>query len=259
MFVHVGLHLGPGVESPQRDPVRNLSATSGGTQPTTVITFEQSLNKTLHSNLLVRAKSSLSKWTPLVGHVETSQVGREILGMAATAEGAVSVTSSITASTSDPKGLRCNSMLQSLLAADVNKVSMESKALSQGTRGTKEKRKILAEYEATFRGDNLESIITKKKGKVNGTGVPCNFQTLFSVDRESDYLAYRRMRPSLSKQYRVDDLSFEHVLATVLKEQRQSFSERDLAALMGASTDFRQYVPAILRWMSVDFSPLSEP
>ncbi len=71
--------------------------------------------------------------------------------MAATAEGTVSVTSSITASTSDPKGLRCNSMLQLLLAVDVNKVSMESKAFSQGTRGTKEKRKILAEYEDTFR------------------------------------------------------------------------------------------------------------
>jgi hypothetical protein len=108
-------------------------------------------------------------------------------------------------------------------------------------------------------GDNPESIITKKKGKVNSTGVPCNSQTLFSLDWESGYLAFRKMQPSLNKQYRVDDLSFEHVIATVLKEQRQSFSERDLAALMGASTEFRQYVPAILRWLSVDFSPLSEP
>lgn len=171
---------------------------------------------------------------------------------------AVSVSSSITRSTTEQGELSSYPKLQSLLATDANKVSIQSKAFSQGAKGTKEKRKILAAYEDRFRGDNPESIIIKKKGKVNVADVPCNSHNLF-VDRESDYLPSRRMRPSLNKQYRVDNLSFQHVLAIILKEQHSSFSEQDICALKAANTEFLQFVPAILRWLLVDFSSLSQP
>lgn len=77
-------------------------------------------------------------------------------------------------------------------------------------------------------------------------------------DDDRCYRSNKRMRPSLDKYYRVDDLSLHHVIATVLKEQR-SFSRIDIAHLASVDTTCREAVPLIQRWLDIEFTPLKEP
>jgi len=86
-------------------------------------------------------------------------------------------------------------------------------------RGTKEKKRILSDYQDKFGSNYPDSIITRKKGKPSCDG------------NLSENCARRRMRPSLDKWYRVSDLYLYNVITTVLKEQRLTFDRDDLASL----------------------------
>ena len=73
--------------------------------------------------------------------------------------------------------------------------------------GTREKRRILKAYEAKFGTGYPDSIVTRKKGKLNDTMLlsPAHSRT-------------RRMRPSKDKFYWVDILELHSVIATIIKE-----------------------------------------
>jgi hypothetical protein len=90
-------------------------------------------------------------------------------------------------------------------------------------QGTKQKRLILQEYEEKFGTDYPDSIITKKKGKHS------------SIDPDRKIV---RMRPSIQKYYRVEELTIYNVITTVIKEFRDSFDSADLINLSCTNKDF---------------------
>jgi hypothetical protein len=69
--------------------------------------------------------------------------------------------------------------------------------------GTKEKKRILDRYQARYRSEYPESIVTKKKGKTS-----------------DDILCPKRscMRHSLDKWYQVEELYLYNVITTIIKE-----------------------------------------
>ncbi len=71
--------------------------------------------------------------------------------------------------------------------------------------GTKEMQCILEAYEAKFRSGYSNSIVTRKKGKLDST-------TLLP------HSTLQRMRPSKDRYYRVDILELHSVITTIIKE-----------------------------------------
>ena len=106
---------------------------------------------------------------------------------------------------------------------------------------TKEKRRILDQYERDFGYGYPDSIITKKKGK--------NDPHSFSV---------ARMRPALNKYYRIEEVTFHNVITIVMRDYA-TFSPDELKAIRLLDKDFSIFVPKVLHWLKVDFSPLREP
>ncbi len=73
---------------------------------------------------------------------------------------------------------------------------MAISGLSSSATGTKEKKHILEEYVSKFGSAHKESIITKKKGKLD-LNEPLHFVTS----------SWKGMKPSSDKYYRVKDLA----------------------------------------------------
>ena len=73
------------------------------------------------------------------------------------------------------------------------------------TLTSKEKKRILDQYQNTYGADYSSSIVTSKKGKQTHDINNCH-------NRRS------RMKPSLDKWYRVEDLHLYNVITTVIKE-----------------------------------------
>ena len=106
--------------------------------------------------------------------------------------------------------------------------------------GSKEKHRILDQYECNFGSGYPDSIITKKKGKHD----------------DSSHLT--RMRPALNKYYRVDTITLHNVIAIVLRDYAD-FTPKELRAIQLLDRDFFAFIPKVLRWLTVDFSSLREP
>jgi hypothetical protein len=67
------------------------------------------------------------------------------------------------------------------------------------------------------------------------------------------------MRPSLDKWYRVGDLHLYNVITTIIKECRVIFSKEDPPNLSLVNKDLANFVPKVLHWLRVDFTPLRDP
>ena len=106
--------------------------------------------------------------------------------------------------------------------------------------GAKEKRRILDQYERTYGAGYPDSIITKKKGKLD------------------DSLPLPRMRPALDKYYRVDTITLHNVITIVMRDYA-AFAPTELSAIRQLDKDFAVFVPKVLEWLKVDFLPLREP
>ena len=106
---------------------------------------------------------------------------------------------------------------------------------------TKEKRRILDQYERDFGSGYPESIITKKKGK-----------------HDPPPLSMSRMRPALNKYYRTEEVTLHNVIAIVMRDYA-AFIPQELQAIRQLDKDFSFFIPKVLHWLSVDFSPLREP
>ena len=111
--------------------------------------------------------------------------------------------------------------------------------------GTKEKRRILQQYELKFGAGYSDSIITKKKGKL-------------AADDVSPAIPSARMRPELNKYYRVDTITLHNVIAIVMREYAE-FSPSEILAIRLLNKDFAVFVPKVLRWLQVDISSLRDP
>ena len=85
-------------------------------------------------------------------------------------------------------------------------ISQEANDDAMIVSGTKEKRRILEAYETKFGTGYPDSIVTRKKGKLDDTMLL------------SPHSRTRRMRPSKDKFYRVDILELHSVIATIIKE-----------------------------------------
>jgi hypothetical protein len=100
--------------------------------------------------------------------------------------------------------------------------------------GDKEKRSILDNYQAQYGSEYPDSIVTKKKGKT--------YDDNFRPKRS-------RMRPSLDKWYRVEDLYLYNVITTIIKECHSSLSDQDLFNLRLVNKDFADIIPKACRWL----------
>ena len=110
--------------------------------------------------------------------------------------------------------------------------------------GTTEKKRILDKYQAQYGSNYQDSIVTKKKGKP-------------SVDVSG--LERSRMRPSIDKWYRVEDLHLYNVITTIIKECRTTLSDQDIFNLRLVNKEFASIIPKVCRWLRLDFTSLQEP
>ena len=92
-------------------------------------------------------------------------------------------------------------------------------------QGTTQKRWILQEYKESFGAGYSDSIVTKKKGKHS------------YIDPDQPIIC---MKPSITKYYRVEELTIYNVITTEIKEIRGSFGSADLISLSCTNKDFRQ-------------------
>ena len=67
------------------------------------------------------------------------------------------------------------------------------------------------------------------------------------------------MRPSITKYYRVEELTIYNVITTVIKEFRDSFELADLVSLSCANKDFLTMITNTVRWLRINFSSLRDP
>jgi hypothetical protein len=112
---------------------------------------------------------------------------------------------------------------------------------------SKEKKRILKEYVSKFGSGYQESIITKKKGKLN-PNKPLHFVTS----------SWKGMKPSTDKYYRVKDLRICNVITIVIQEYT-AFSNNELLSIRLINTDFAKMIPKLKRWLQIDFSTLRKP
>jgi hypothetical protein len=112
--------------------------------------------------------------------------------------------------------------------------------------GSKEKKHILEEYISKFGSGHQESIITKKKGKLDH-------------NEPLQSLASRQcMTPSTDKYYQVKELTKQNVIRIVIRKYT-AFSKNELLNICLLNTDFAKMIPKLQQWLQIDFSSLREP
>jgi hypothetical protein len=113
--------------------------------------------------------------------------------------------------------------------------------------GTREKKRILEEYVSKFGSGHQESIITKKKGKLD-INKPLHFATS----------SWKGIKPSSNKYYRVKELTIYNVITIVIQEY-MAFSKNELSSIRLINTDFSKMTPKLKCWLQIDFYTLRMP
>jgi hypothetical protein len=112
---------------------------------------------------------------------------------------------------------------------------------------SKEKKRILDKYVYKFGSGYQESIINKKKGKLN-------HEDLFPSSPSSR----RCMKPSTYKYYQVKELTKNNIITIVIREY-MAFSKNELSSICLLNTDFVEMIPKLQQWLQIDFPLLCEP
>ena len=188
--------------------------------------FERSFRDNLHNKLLLRNKSSTIKQSETEARSVRQASPAQLSSMVDDARVAI-----------EAREWRITVPTRELTAVPHN----DDEIIIQGT---KQKHWILQEYEDTFGTDYSDSITTKKEGK-HSSIVPVR--------------KIVRMKPSIKKYYRVEELTIYNVITTVIKESRNSFSSADLISLSCANKDFLIMIKNTIRWLRIDFSSLRNP
>ena len=131
----------------------------------------------------------------------------------------------------------CHDKNQELLPVDITGVTMVT--------GTDHKKRILDEYQAKYGKDYSESIIVAKKGKL--------------LQNDCSSQLPPRMRPSNDKKYSVKEITLYNVITIVINNSNHLLDDRDMLAIQFVNKDFSTFIPKVIRWMSVDFTPLKQP
>jgi hypothetical protein len=108
--------------------------------------------------------------------------------------------------------------------------------------GSKEKKRILDEYLSKFGSGYKESIITKKKGKLDHN------ELLPSLTSSRQF-----MKPSTDKYYQVKELTIYHVITIVIRECA-AFSKNELSNIRLLNTYFAKMISKLQGWLQIDFS-----
>jgi hypothetical protein len=109
--------------------------------------------------------------------------------------------------------------------------------VSSSVSGPKEKKRILKEYVSKFGSGHQESIITKKKGKLD-PNEPLHFVTS----------SWKGMKPSTDKYYWVKDLTIYNIITIVIQEYT-AFSKNELLSIRLINTDFAKMIPKLKQWL----------
>jgi hypothetical protein len=147
--------------------------------------FEQGLSNKLHNSLVIKNKS------------KPKQSIKQPTGAITSTTSAFPVAPSTKKATQLPdKSHSCAAVLP-----------MPISDISLSVSGTREKKRILKEYVSKFGSSHQESIITKKKGKLD-IDEPLHFATS----------SWKGMKPSSDKYYRVEELTIYNVITIVIRE-----------------------------------------
>ena len=200
-----------------------------------VETFDRNVSDKIHKNLVTTRLHSSSKGKPEVkarSHMIMSDSKTLIRPLI----------------TNDVIVAKMNAKTNSFSIVTTTTLAISREANDDATivSGTREKRRILKAYKTKFGTGYLDSIVTRKKGKLIATSLSLSHPT-------------RRMRPSKDKFYRVDILELHSVIATIIKEFRVDFTAQDICNLCLVCKDFASLIPKLTRWLTVDFSLLREP
>jgi hypothetical protein len=155
--------------------------------------FEQGLSNKLHNSLVIKIKS------------KPKQSIKQPTG-------AITTTSAFLVAPSIKKAAQPPAQSHSCAAV----LPMPISDVSSSVSGTREKKCILEEYVSKFGSGHQESIITKKKGKLD-IKEPLHFATS----------SWKGMMPSSNKYYRVKELTIYNVITIVIQEY-MAFSKNEL-------------------------------
>ena len=151
----------------------------------TFVSFEQVLSNKLHNSLVI--PSIVSKKQPIISGPSKSST----------------VTLSSKSTPLDVTDLQYGALLRGIEANSSSSTSASTCIEPIIQTGTKEKKRILDAYQARYGSECSDSIVTKKKGKTS--------DDILCPERS-------RMRPSLDKWYRVEELYLYNVITTIIKE-----------------------------------------
>jgi len=192
----------------------------------TLILFDQALSNKLHSSLVLRPSASQKIQNPSARSKSHDIANSNELIPTTTPSGDKSQIARLL-STKDPELVN-------------QAISIKDPIIVQGTRN---KKRILDDYQKKSGKDSNDSIVARKKGKISDD---------ISIDRS-------QMRPSLDKWYLVGDLHLYNVITTIIKECQVTFSKENLANLRLVNKDYAAIVPKVICWLWIDFTPLREP
>jgi hypothetical protein len=201
IYIHLAL-LGSALPSPPQV-----------VQPTllTRTSFEQGLSNKLHNSLVINNKS------------QTKQCVKQ------TRDALPSPSPATLVAAINKKAV------QPLVPSHSGAPSLSTPNLGTSTifSGSKEKKHILEEYIFKFGSGYQESIITKKKGKLDHNE---SLQSLAS--------SRKCMKPSTDKYYRVKELTIYNVITIVIREYA-AFSKNELINIRLLNTDFAKMIPKL--------------
>ncbi len=192
----------------------------------TLILFDQALSDKLHSSLVLRSSASQK-----IQHPSARSKLHDIAN------------SNKPIPTTTPLGIK--SQIACLLSTKDPESAIQATSINDPiiVQGTRDKKRVLDDYQKKFGKDSNNSIVARKKGKISDN---------ISLDRS-------RMRPSLNKWYHVGNLHLYNVITTIIKECRVTFSKEDFANLRLVNRDYGAIVPKVIHWLRIDFTPLCKP
>jgi hypothetical protein len=173
--------------------------------------FEQGLSNKLHNSLVIKNKSQTK---------QSIKQPRDALP---------SSTPAALGAASNKKAALPPAPPQSCMPSLPTPIS----GLSTSVSGSKEKKCILKEYVLKFGSGHQESIITKKKGKLDH-------------NKPLQFVASSRqgMKPSIDKYYQVKELTIHNVVTIVIQEYA-AFSKNKLLNIRLLNTDFTKMIPKL--------------
>ncbi len=186
--------------------------------------FEQGLSNKLHNSLVIKNKSQIKQSIKQPRDAQPSSTPAALLAA------------------SNKKAALPPAPPQSCTPS----LPMPISGLSTSVSGSKEKKRILEEYVSKFGPGYQESIITKKKGKLDHNE-PLQ---LLASSRQG-------MKPSTDKYYRVKELMIYNVVTIVIQEYAAFFKNK-LLNIHLLNTNFAKMIHKLQRWLQIDFSMLCE-